>query len=502
MGRAYNWPAAFQKQNFITLTCFMKTIFQLFSFVFLWSSCTHPPTNYAGQYPDEVRSIIDNKCATAGCHNDKSFQNAANLRLDKWEHLWQGSGTGSVVIPYNSSNSSLTYFINNNPDLGPVLQPQMPINGTALSAAEYAIIKNWIDAGAPDKVGNIPFATNPENRQKIYISQQGCDLIAVIDAQTNLIMRYIKIGKEPGIEVAHALRFSPDGRYCYVVFTNGKYLQKIDASSDAVVGDLFLGNGSWNLLHISDDGKSALVTDYSPFNAKVKLLNLETMSITATYEDFVNPHGIASNAAFDTFLISSQRGNTVYRLTKKGNVRLFSIDGEEPNFNNQTIDPHEIIMSPDRTKYFLTCEASNEVRVMDVKTNTLLKVIPLGTKPQEFAMSHVLPYLFVSCEEEQTLEFPNFKGAIYVINYNTLELVKRIPGPFYQIHGIAVDDKSGRLFIASRNIATTGPAPHHTSECGGRNGFYTVYDIHTLQPFTNKRFECSVDPYSADVRFK
>jgi len=108
----------------------------------------------------------------------------------------------------------------------------------------------------------------------------------------------------------------------------------------------------------------------------------------------------------------------------------------------------------------------------------------------------------VSCEEEQTPEFPNFKGAVYVINYNTLELVKRIPGPFYQIHGMAVDDRSGRLFIASRNISTTGPAPHHTSECGGRNGYYSVYDINTLQPYTNKRFESSVDPYSADVRFK
>lgn len=480
----------------------MKTLFHLFVLAFLLVSCTNPPTNYTGQFPDDVRVIIENKCATAGCHNEKSFQNAANLRLDKWEHLWKGSGTGSVIIPYNSANSSLTYFINSNPDLGPVLQPQMPINGAALSATEYATIKSWIDAGAPDKVGNIPFASDPEKRQKIYISQQGCDLIAVIDAQTNLIMRYIKIGKEPRIEVAHCLRFSPDGRYCYVVFTNGKYLQKIDASTDAVVGDVFLGDGSWNLMHVSDDGKSALATDYSPFNAKVKLLNLETMTVTATYEDFVNPHGIVSNAAFDTFLISSQRGNTVYRLTKKGNVKLFSIDGNEPNFNNQTLDPHEIIMSPDRSKYFLTCESSNEVRVMDTKTNTLLKVIPVGTKPQEFAISRTKSYLFVSCEEEQTPEFPNFKGAVYVIDYNTLELVKRIPGPFYQIHGMAVDDRSGRLFIASRNISTTGPAPHHTSECGGRNGFYSVYDINTLQPYTNRRFESSVDPYSADVRFK
>jgi YVTN family beta-propeller protein len=466
----------------------------------LLAACTHPPTVYTGEYPDDVRTIIDNKCASAGCHNDKSFQNAANLRMDRWEHLWKGSGTGSVIIPYNAANSSLCYFINTDPSLGPVLQPQMPINAAPLTAAQYQLIVNWINAGAPDKVGNIAFSTDAAKRQKIYISQQGCDLIAVIDAETNLIMRYIKIGKTSSIEVAHCLRFSPDGKYCYVAFTSGEYLQKIDVEKDEVIGDVFLGAGSWNLFKVSDDGKSLLITDYD--KGKLKFIDLTTMSVSFTLEDFINPHGIASNPTFDTFLITSQFGNTVYRVTKKGQVRFYSLDGNEPNFLNQTLDPHEIIMSPDRTKYFVTCQASNEVRVMDAKTNKLIKVIPVGTYPQEFAISNVKPYLFVGCQEEESAEFPNFKGVVYVIDYNTLALVKRIPGPFYQIHGITIDDQRARLYIASRNVATSGPAPHHSSECGGRNGFYNVYDINTLQPLTNRRFESSVDPYSADVRFK
>jgi YVTN family beta-propeller protein len=478
----------------------MKPLPYLLFCVVMLFGCTHPPTNYTGEYPDDGRAIIDNKCATAGCHNDKSFQNAANLRLDRWEQLWKGSGTGAVIIPFNPANSSLTYFINTNPDLGPVLQPQMPINSSSLSASEYITIRDWIAAGAPDKVGNIPFSSNPTTRQKVYISQQGCDLIAVVDGETSLIMRYIKIGKSPQIEVAHCLRFSPDGRYCYVSFTQGDYLQKIDVDKDEVVADLYLGEGSWNLFQVSEDGKSLLISDFG--KGKLKFVNLEEMKVSFTLEDFVNPHGIASNPSFDTFWVTSQYGNTVYRVTKKGSVRMYSIDDNDPNFLNQTRDPHEIVMSPDHSKYFLTCQASNEVRVMDTKTNKLIKVIPVGTFPQEFAISKAKPYLFVSCQEEVTGEFPNFKGAVYVIDYNTLELVRRIPGPFYQIHGLTVDDKNSRLYVASRNVSTSGPAPHHSSECGGRNGYYSVYDINTLQPSTNRRFESSVDPYSADVRFK
>lgn len=480
----------------------MKTIPYLLLCLATLGSCTTAPTNYTGQYPDDVRAILDNKCATAGCHNDKSYVNAANLRLDKWEHLFKGSGTGAVMVPYNFSNSSLLYFINTDSAQGPVLKPQMPLNAPALSAAEYATIKAWLAAGAPDKLGNIPFAADAATRQKIYITQQGCDLVAVVDAASNLIMRYINIGMAPGIEVAHCVRFSPDGRYAYVSFTKGQYVQKIDAATDAVVSSVELGAGAWNLFQVSPDGKQMLVSDFND-KGKLKFINLEKMEVheERTIYDIITPHGIASTPGFDTFFVTSQYGNTVYKITSKGVVKLISIDDDDPGPIARR-DPHEILMSPDHSKYFLTCQTSNEVRVMDAHTDKLLKVLPVGTLPQEIALSTSKPYIFVSCQEESTPEFPGFKGAVYVIDYNTLELVRRIPGPFYQIHGIAVDDKNGKVYVASRNVSTTGPAPHHTSQCGGRNGYYSIIDLNTLQMNSNKRFESTVDPYSADVRFK
>ena len=481
----------------------MRTFQQLFLIILIIysSSCTQAPTSYQGQYPDDVRVIIENKCATAGCHNDKSFANAANLQLDKWEHLWKGGSSGAVIIPYNAANSSLLYFINTDSTEGPVLSPRMPVNGATLSPAEYATIKAWILAGAPDKVGTIPFASNPLNRQKIYITQQGCDLIAVVDAERNVIMRYINIGMENGIEIPHCVRFSPDGKFAYVSFSNGKYLQKIDAATDKVVGNLFLGNGSWNLFHISDKGDKMLITDYAS-SGNIKLIDLDRMSVIKSYEDFQFPHGVAATPNFDTFFVTAQFGNTVYRLTLNGAYDLISIDGNEPGFQTDSKNPHEIIMSPDGSKYFLTCQNTNEIRVMDAHNNTLLKVIPVGALPQEMAISTTQPYLFVTCQEEETPEFPRFKGAVYVLDYNKMTLVKRIPGPFYQLHGIAVDDQNGKVFIASRNVLSSGPAPHHTSQCGGRNGFYNVLDLNTLELISNKRFEATVDPYSADVRFK
>jgi YVTN family beta-propeller protein len=480
----------------------MKTISLLSGLLVLLVSCKTEPTSYNGQYPDDVAAIMTKKCATAGCHNQASFTNAANLRLDNWNELFKGSASGATVIPYSTGNTSLLYFINTDSSQGPVLLPGMPLNAAALSKSEYNTIRSWIAAGAPDKMGNVPFGSDPETRQKIYMTQQGCDLIAVADAATGLIMRYIKIGMSPGNEVPHCVRFSADGRYAYVSFNQGQYMQRIDASADAVSGSVFLGPGAWNIFQISPDGKRMLISDMNKNNGQLKLLNLEDMTVINTFEDFDNPHGIAATRNFDTFFVTSQYGNTIYRVLANGFYKKFSLDGNETHFTANTFDPHEIIMAPDFSKYFLTCEASNEVRVMDPKTNQVIKVIPVGTYPQEFALSHSKPYLFVSCQEEVTPEFPSYRGVVYVINYETLEVIKRIPGPFYQVHGLTVDDQRGLLYVVSRNILVNGPAPHHTSECGGRNGYYNIYDINTFEPYNGRRYESTVDPYSADTRFK
>jgi DNA-binding beta-propeller fold protein YncE len=156
-------------------------------------------------------------------------------------------------------------------------------------------------------------------------------------------------------------------------------------------------------------------------------------------------------------------------------------------------------MSADNSKYFITCENTNEVRVFDAQTDQLLKVIPTGRMPQEMAQSRTQPYLFVTCLND-TVATGNV-GSVYAINYNTYE-TKRIESKMFQPHGIAVDDRNGVFYVFSRNQDKSGPQPHHISPCNGRNGYYNIFSTSTLLPYNKKRYEISVDPYAADVRFK
>ncbi|HLG34448.1 MAG TPA: hypothetical protein VI757_06160, partial [Bacteroidia bacterium] len=79
----------------------------------------------------------------------------------------------------------------------------------------------------------------------------------------------------------------------------------------------------------------------------------------------------------------------------------------------------------------------------------------------------------------------------------------------YQPHGIAVDDASGKVFVASLNYSLNGPAPHHSTGGIERNGFVTIIDMNTMQylSFTDGLgfpyiYKCEVLPFPYSVMAK
>jgi len=450
-------------------------------------------TNY-GNYPNEVGKIMVNQCATTGCHNAASAEAASGLNLSTWSDLFKGSRSGSPVIPYSSRFSSLCYFINSYNDLGPVNLPTMPINGEKLSREEVQTIKNWIDAGAPDVNGNIKWSDNP-NRKKLYVINQGCDVVTVFDSETQLPMRVIDVGVDPNnIESPHMVKVSPDGQYWYVVFTNSDKLQKFRCSDDQLVATVSLGaNYDWNTMILTDDGKKAFCVAWA-INGHIAAVDVEQMKLIRNYGGYTQAHGVALNAANDMIYVTAQFGNYIYKLdTAFNNVWQISLNGLPPN-GASSLDPHELLLSPDKTKFFVTCQNSNEVRVLDIASETVTHVIPTGTYPLEMAIHLPTNRLFVTCEYDTNA---GANGSVEVINMSTYSTQNIKVG--FLPHGLAVDESKKVLYVASRNIFSNGPAPHHTAMCAGRNGFINFIDVNTLQ-ILKKKTEVSVDPYGIAYR--
>ena len=210
---------------------------------------------------------------------------------------------------------------------------------------------------------------------------------------------------------------------------------------------------------------------------------------------------VVAGRSVDTLYAASRIGNTMYKITG-GDLYPISVDGNAPHsdISPTAPNPWSVMMAPDKSRYFVTCAQTNEVRVMDAGSDTLIKVISTGMMPQQMAYSEKKPYLFVTCMEDPA-SGQKSKGAVYVINYNTLEVMKRVEGGMYEPYGISVDDRAGKVYVMSRNLTSEGPAPHHGSPCDGRNGFYQIMDINTLSFPGTKRYEILANPTATTVRF-
>ncbi len=465
----------------------------------------------SSKYPDAIGNIILTKCAVSGCHNEQSKDAAAGLDLTTWDKMMEGDRNGAVCVPYSAQFSTMFLFTNTYSDFGPIVKPTMPNNNAPLSRDQVRTIRNWIDAGAPNAAGFVKWSDNP-NRKKYYVANQGCDVVCCVDAETRLQMRYISVGATSAVESPHDIIISPDGQYWYVCFLAGHYLEKHRTDDDALVGRILLGPtdssavGSWNTFAFSPDSHYAWVIDWSP-NGRIAWVDLQTMHWRQTYQGsglYIQPHGSEVSNDGHYLYVTPTMGNFIYKIDvsvpQLPSDQHIIINGDAFETTSSVENSHVSQFSPDGTKYFITCQKSNMVRVMDAVTDQLIATIPVGGYPQEMAISEdpTTPFLYVTCEED-TITYPGNRGSISVINWQTNSFVTSINSGF-QPHGITINDDKHVVLIANRNSYPDGPAPHHTTSCGGRNGYFTLIDMFSNQVIYGSKTELVADPYEAAYR--
>lgn len=486
------------------MNCLRKIILYDVFFLIFSTSCTwdHAKPDYKG-YPEEIGKIIITNCITIGCHNDVSKDAAGGLSITSWEELFNGDGENASVIPYSPGHSFLFFSVNTYNDVGPSSAPTMPYNQSPLTHEQVIIIKNWIAAGAPDANGFVKFSDNAE-RRKFYVANQGCDLVGVFDIQSKLIMRYINVGNKSSVESPHMIRVSPDGQFWYVIFLAGNVIQKFRTDDDSYVGEAVIGFGSWNTFSISENSKYAYIVSLQADGA-IAYVDIENLTLLQKYEGaglLSWPHGSYLNKTMNTLYVTSQYGNFVYKINVANpddpQFEQIVLEPAQPPVTVSKLDPHEILFNETETRYFVTCQKTNEVRVFDAISDSLIANIPVGNLPSEMSLSKNYPYLFVSCMEDTTI-VTGGRGSVAVIDYQNLSLVTTVYTGF-QPHGLTVDDKEGLVYVANRNISASGPTPHHTTVCGGRNGYVTIINIATLKLLEKYNAEASVDPYSIAIR--
>lgn len=461
-------------------------------------------------YPSDIEPIMTQKCATSGCHDGKT--NPVSLALNTWENAMKGASYGSVIIPYRPNISYMFLHTNTYSSLGNSINPIMPPASFSapLDSASVSAIKNWIAKGAPDKNGKIAFADNPD-RSKLYIVNSGCDIVTIIDAATNLQMRYIGVGSKSHlrfsegsgigpIQSPHYLSISPDKKYWYVTLIQGKSVEKYDASKDSLVGRLEIPSfGQVAHISITPDGTKGIVSNYDAGNPAIAVVDLVNMTTTKIISGIGGkPHGLVfydNNTAYVAGYIS----NIVYKIDLITGDILENIFTDNASLGKTNTNPYDLMFNEDKSKLYVSCPKTNEMLEINPVTNEITRRVEVGTKPLLFDIDFQTNTLLVACQDEVNSSYAS-KGCVSVIDLNTFTLTKKIFGLSNMPRVVRVNAQKRVAYVCCENTNGIDP-PHHASECAGNNGFLSIIDLNTMDRDPNAfENELSVQPIGMALR--
>ncbi|MEE1805241.1 YncE family protein [Streptomyces sp. BE133] len=211
---------------------------------------------------------------------------------------------------------------------------------------------------------------------RLWVAVRGQDYISVIDWRAGKEVDRIHTEDGPSKVV-----FSPDGKFAYVNHLRASRLDQIDVASHKIIKRVQIpaqAGGSSDEA-ISPDGRDIWLG--MPTNGRTTaVVNARTLRVEAVlntgprtnHPNFVTVGGI--DYAYMT--VGGLNETLVYRRSKTGAAPTLV-----KTIHNNGHGPHGIWPSPDNTRIYIALQNSDAVDVIDTKTNSVIKTLPIGQSP-------------------------------------------------------------------------------------------------------------------------
>lgn len=297
-------------------------------------------------YSTDIAPLLSKNCA--GCHSPKTKM--GGLVLDTYDNLRKGGTHGHSFISGKSAESRLYQMVAGD------MEPRMPFSADPLKLSEIALIKRWIDAGAPGpKLGETVAVVEPAELPKIEPAvpvkaqifsldyHPGGQMIA-LGQHRRVILASAETGKEvsrlEGLsDVARGVTFSPDGKLLaagsglpgrggeVVIWdvASRRRTQTIEGHGDTVYEVAF-----------SPDGKMLASSSY---DKTVKLWDVDSGAELRTLEDHIDAVYALEFTADGRWLISGSADRSLKIWVPSTGERLYTLNDPIEGVNSIAIHP-------------------------------------------------------------------------------------------------------------------------------------------------------------------
>ena len=298
----------------------------------------------------------------------------------------RNAGTFSAI---NTANDSVTTYALPNPGLlpEPMYITHSPVNDlvyigdranqrlVVYDAGDYGIHRGFVPVGA----GIFHQWGDPRHNQ-LWVNNDIDDTISVVDMLTSSVIKTIAIPADLSSGKPHDVILDPNADFAYVTILGvtgiNDYVLKYSTTTFTEVGRLAVGKDPHVALSALDDIR------YVPTQGSdaVNVVDRTAFAIVKVI-DVPNPHGAFVSGDAATFFTTN--------IADAGIDGLFSIDTATFLVDSATDTPrsvpHNIRLTPDQTKLYLTHSGANtEVSIWDVTdpaNPSFLHSVATGSNP-------------------------------------------------------------------------------------------------------------------------
>jgi YVTN family beta-propeller protein len=391
-------------------------------------------------FGDHVQPLLAARCGD--CHG--AGDPAGGLIATTWEGLVAGSDAGEALIAYDPDNSLLVEMMTKLPEGHPLY------GAHRLREAEVALLRRWIEQGARDDDGAVPYASVGDGR--LYVSNQMAGQVSVIDVGSLVVARNVSFAAYGGPSETnpHDTAVEPDGSAWYVSLINANRVLKVDAATNELAAEAVL-DPTFKPGMLALDAQSDRIfagRSFSDLSGGRSLYAIERAGMTPTEVaiPYTRPHPIAVTNDGDHLLSGSLADNVIASYDITGDepelADLIEVGGPQKSFVHYAL-------SPDGGVAAITSQLSRELYFIDVSDPENLRVLGIaavGEQPWHPTYSPDGARVYVPNRLSNTVSVVDASDPANPSVLRTIE-----SEAFAMPHGSAVTDDGRLLFVSSRN---------------------------------------------------
>lgn len=409
------------------------------------------------RFTGEIQTVLDNKCVS--CHGASSPD--AGLDLTSWSGLFGGSEFGDVVVPYSPERSLLLRLAGADGGAHPG-----ELGRDTLTASEIGRLREWIEDGAPDDDGEIPFA-DAENL--LYVANQDAATVTVIDMGRQVVSRVVDMQDHgySSTSKPHHVAVEPDGSFWYVSLIGENRVARFDRDN-AFVGEFeFETPGMLAVDPVGDwlyAGRSLSAPSPPASIAKIRRSDMTGEEIPVV---FPRPHALATEAT-GAYVYSASLGQNqliTYEVASE-DVTFTPVAGAIHSFVQHAVSPAGGLMvsSAQLTSQLLFFDLT------DPAAPSFSWSVGVNAAPWHPVFSRDGQRVYVGNKDANT---------VTVVSVPNRRVDGIIGGDeLAEPHGSAISPDGNFLYISNRN--TSGSyVPRHDLGDNARDGTIVIVDLAT-----------------------